>query len=159
MKKTLLLILALVLVISLAACGGNDNGGGNSTGGNNTPSGNNSTQGNGNNNNNGGDDKPDTSLSKYEGQEWPAAYLPKGMPEYTEDHISSVVADPGEVNIMYAFTESSGKFPAYLDSLKNDGWTVKEVMDGMGNATKGKWKLTYSTGETNITLVIKYDAD
>jgi hypothetical protein len=67
MKKLIVLTLALVLALSLVACGGNnDNSGNNSTGGNNPTSSNNG--GNNNSGNNGGNnDKSDVDkvLAKY----------------------------------------------------------------------------------------------
>ena len=160
MKKIFAIALVMVLALSLlTACGGNgDNN--NSTGGNNS----NPTSTNGNNNNNAGDDKPDMSLPKIEmGEEWPTAYLPKDLPEFNAKP-TNVTAKPGDVSISYVTSTTTVELMEYLNGLKSNGWTLNEIDSTMGTVKKGKWKITYSTGETtntpgtfNHTLIFKYE--
>ena len=148
MKKIFAIVLVLVLAISLlTACGGN-NDNNNSTGGNN----------------NAGDDKPDMNLPELTaGSEWPTAYLPKDFPKFNATPIT-VNGKPGDFAISYTTSTTTDELMEYLNGLKSSGWTLKEIKTGMGTATKGKWKISYSSGEAtnapgtfNHTLVFKYE--
>ena len=100
------------------------------------------------------------------GKEWPTAYLPKDLPEFNATPITMFVnADPGEISISYTTKTTTAELMEYLNSLKSSGWTLKEstVVEGMGSVTKGKWEITYSSGEAqnapgtfNHTLIFKY---
>jgi len=163
MKKIVILALALVFALSLVACGGNNDN--NSTGGNNNTNPPASQGGNDT-----GDDKPDMSLPEIEAgsKEWPTAYLPKDLPEFNANatHIMmTVIGEPGEISISYVTKTTTAELMEYLNGLKSNGWTLKEsTVEGMGDLTKGKWEITYSTGEAsnqpgtfNHTLIFKYD--
>ena len=162
MKKLVALALVMVFALSLlTACGGGNSN--TPSGGDNTPSGNNSTP-SGNNNNNTGDDKPDMNLPELTaGSEWPTAYLPKDFPKFNATPIT-VNGKPGDFAISYTTSTTTDELMEYLNGLKSSGWTLKEIKTGMGTATKGKWKISYSSGEAtnapgtfNHTLVFKYE--
>ena len=160
MKKIVILALALVFALSLVACGGNNDN--NSTGGNNNTNPPASQGGNDT-----GDDKPDMSLPEIEAgsKEWPTAYLPKDLPEFNPTSIMMLVnGGPGEISISYTTKTTTAELMEYLNGLKSSGWTLKESTEGTGSVTKGKWKITYASGEAqnapgtfNHTLIFKYD--
>lgn len=172
MKRLITFALALILALSLAACGGNSGGNSNSgaaqSGGaqNNLPS---------ENELEAGKEYAKDAVDRYGGDmsdeekdkikdaidsvsvNWPADKLPDGMPVYPDGEMITGGAD-GMVSITVTGT-SSETLSKYIDNLKSDGWDITELdyMDDAYMATKDSWQASIMFVEGGLIISVQQE--
>jgi len=98
-------------------------------------------------------------ISFYLEEEWPADYLPKGTPEYSDGDLGTAHINNDYVHI-YIENTSLEVILEYYESLKKTGWDITIFdIEGGSNAfcSKGSWELNANvSGDNNDIFILNF---